>query len=207
MNIAKSGSASDRPDVTRQRWLLVCSTQRGRKPSSRAETAPLEHQLLHGQAQRVHFPKGQRGRRAPLQILGRTLHEHTPQRYSSGLGLYDLRGPEPRARQDELLGAARDRTKRASFLLSLNSPNSALGRFSESTSPLQSNVEQKRRLELADWTGRQVRKGKRGLIPEHIAPILESLEVNTQHWVKTVENHGSLFHRLVARADDMARKL
>ena len=104
-------------------------------------------------------------------------------------------------------GAARDRTKRASFLLSLNSPNSALGRFSESTSPLQSNVEQKRRLELADWTGRQVRKGKRGLIPEHIAPILESLEVNTQHWVKTVENHGSLFHRLVARADDMARKL
>lgn len=97
-------------------------------------------------------------------------------------------------RQETLLEKARDRTKRAGFLVSLNSPSSPLGRFSESTY-----------LELADWTGRQVRSGKRGVIPEHILPILESLEVNTQCWVKTVERYGSLFHRLVARAEDMAK--
>lgn len=97
-------------------------------------------------------------------------------------------------RQETLLQGARNRAKRAGFLVSLNSPNSPLGRFSEATY-----------LELADWTGRQTRAGKRGAIPEHISPILESLEVNTESWVKTVEAYGSLFHRLVAPAFDMAK--
>jgi REP element-mobilizing transposase RayT len=100
--------------------------------------------------------------------------------------------------QEELLAEARERAKRASFLASLNGsplgPDSPLGRISESTY-----------LELVDWTGRQVRAGKRGTIPDHILPILEGLDVNTAHWVKTVEQYGSLFHRLVARAEDMAK--
>ena len=98
--------------------------------------------------------------------------------------------PRIRARGE----GARDRTKRAGFLLSLNSPNSALGRFSESTY-----------LELADWTGRQFRKGKRGTIPEHISPSLERLKVNTQLWGQDRGASGSLFHRLVAPAFDMAK--
>jgi len=97
-------------------------------------------------------------------------------------------------RQEALMATARAQAKRAGFLVSLNSPDSPLSRLSEA-----------RYLELADWTGRQVREGKRGAIPEHILPILESLEVNTQSWVKTVERYGSLFHRLVARAEDMAK--
>jgi REP element-mobilizing transposase RayT len=114
---------------------------------------------------------------------------------------YDLRQQKGEALtepQQALLAEARRRAERARFLVSLSdSPlgtDSPLGRFSESTY-----------LELLDWTGRQVREGKRGVIPDHILPILESLDVNTERWVKTVEHYGSLFHRLVACAEEMAK--
>jgi hypothetical protein len=107
-------------------------------------------------------------------------------------------GPQPRARQEALLAAAHGRAKRASGLVAFRdsplSPDSPLVGLSESSY-----------LELVDWTGRQVRAGKRGTIPDHISPILEGLDINTERWVKTVEQYGSLFHRLVARAEDMAK--
>ena len=97
-------------------------------------------------------------------------------------------------RQDTPLVKTRDRPKGDGFWIALNRPSPPLGLFTDSTHP-----------ELADWPGRQDRSGKRGVIPEHILPSLESLEGNTQCWVKTVERYGSLFHRLVARAEDMAK--
>jgi len=97
-------------------------------------------------------------------------------------------------RQAALLAAARQRAKRADWLVSFNGADSPLRGTCASTY-----------LELADWTGRQVRKGKRGAIPGHILPILQDLDINTDRWVKTVERYGSLFHRLVARAEEMAK--
>ena len=55
-------------------------------------------------------------------------------------------------------------------------------------------------LEVLDRTGRIVRAGKRGVIPAEIRPILERLEIDTEHWVGTVCNFGRLFHRVAGNA-------
>ena len=46
-------------------------------------------------------------------------------------------------------------------------------------------------LELLDWTGRQVREGKRGAIPSSLAPILERLQLDASKWVDAVESFHS----------------
>ena len=46
-------------------------------------------------------------------------------------------------------------------------------------------------LQLLDWTGRQIRSGKRGAIPKHLAPILERLDMSPDFWVDYVRQ----FHK------------
>jgi REP element-mobilizing transposase RayT len=58
-------------------------------------------------------------------------------------------------------------------------------------------------LELLDWTGRQIKAGKRGAIPAHLAPILKRLSVEVDAWLRMVESFGSLFWRVVGRVDAM----
>jgi hypothetical protein len=58
-------------------------------------------------------------------------------------------------------------------------------------------------LSLLDWTGRELRAGKRGVIPGHLAPILDRLAVNRDGWLETVENFGRWFKRVVGRADSL----
>ena len=41
-------------------------------------------------------------------------------------------------------------------------------------------------LEMLDWTGRQIRTGKRGSIPAHLAPILKRLSLEVDGWVRMV---------------------
>jgi hypothetical protein len=59
-------------------------------------------------------------------------------------------------------------------------------------------------LELLDCTGRQVREGKRGAIPGHLAPVLERLGVDSANWLETVCRFGSWFHRVVGKVESMA---
>jgi hypothetical protein len=49
-------------------------------------------------------------------------------------------------------------------------------------------------LRLLDWTGRQIRKDKVGVIPKECAPILESLECSVETWVDFVRNFRKRFH-------------
>jgi hypothetical protein len=56
-------------------------------------------------------------------------------------------------------------------------------------------------LELLDWTGRQIHAKKRGVIPAHLRPILERLDLKIDAWVDNVENYDSLFRRLAATID------
>jgi hypothetical protein len=44
-------------------------------------------------------------------------------------------------------------------------------------------------LSLLDWTGRRIRKGKRGTIPEHLAPILQRLEWDDTTWIEAVTDY------------------
>ena len=65
-------------------------------------------------------------------------------------------------------------------------------------------------LSFVDWTGREIRVGKRGAIPEYLSNILDRLPINQAHWLQTVQGYGGLFHRVVGRMDammDMARFL
>ena len=48
-------------------------------------------------------------------------------------------------------------------------------------------------LTLLKWTGQQLRAGKRGTIPDQIAPILERSGVIGEGWVETVRQFGRRF--------------
>jgi len=61
-------------------------------------------------------------------------------------------------------------------------------------------------LKLLDWTGRQIRRGKRGSIPAHLAPIFERLRIDDAKWVTTVKTLGRTFHRAVGRAESLMAK-
>jgi hypothetical protein len=64
-------------------------------------------------------------------------------------------------------------------------------------------IELTKYLSLLDWTGRELRAGKRGVIPDHLAPILERLAGNGEGWVETVRNFGTWFKRAVGRAESL----
>ena len=51
-------------------------------------------------------------------------------------------------------------------------------------------------LKLLDWSGRQVVEGKRGAIPEDLAPILQRLGISSENWLTLALEFGRLFHRV-----------
>jgi hypothetical protein len=51
-------------------------------------------------------------------------------------------------------------------------------------------------LELVDWTGRQMVKGKSNM-PAHLPPILTRLGIDEANWLPLVTGFGRLFHRVV----------
>ncbi len=59
------------------------------------------------------------------------------------------------------------------------------------------------RCEPLDWTGRQLRAGSRGMIPDPLAPILERLGVNGDGWLETVRHFGRWFKRAAGRGDSL----
>jgi hypothetical protein len=48
-------------------------------------------------------------------------------------------------------------------------------------------------LQLLDWTGRQIRKDKVGVIPKDCATILERLDCNADTWIDSVKNFRKRF--------------
>jgi hypothetical protein len=58
-------------------------------------------------------------------------------------------------------------------------------------------------LELVDWTGRQIRRSKRGAIPKHLAPILTRLGMDASVWCDVVAKFGRSFKRAVGTADHL----
>jgi REP element-mobilizing transposase RayT len=59
-------------------------------------------------------------------------------------------------------------------------------------------------LRLLDWTGRQIRRDKRGAIPADLAPILKRLHVAGDAWLDQVQHFGRWFRRAVGRASTLA---
>ncbi|PHS14047.1 MAG: transposase [Kangiella sp.] len=66
-------------------------------------------------------------------------------------------------------------------------------------------IERESYLELVDYTGKAIRSGKRGAIPENLKPILIRLSINPAHWVSTVSTYKQAFGKVVgsiAKLDD-----
>jgi len=61
------------------------------------------------------------------------------------------------------------------------------------------DVSEDQYLELLDWTGRQIRAGKRGHISPHLRPVLERLDLDVEAWVDNVQRYGGLFYRVAGK--------
>ena len=59
-------------------------------------------------------------------------------------------------------------------------------------------------LTLLDWTGRQVRRDKRGHIPQELAPILDRLNIVPENWLDTVTDFGQTFRTAAGRYESLA---
>ncbi|NCD33333.1 MAG: transposase [Spartobacteria bacterium] len=59
-------------------------------------------------------------------------------------------------------------------------------------------------LELVDLTGRRLTAVKRGQIDEQLLPILQSLQIDADNWLHTVEQYGRLFCRVAGRLENIA---
>jgi hypothetical protein len=58
-------------------------------------------------------------------------------------------------------------------------------------------------LQLVDWTGRRLREGKRGAIPNDEPSVLQSLDPTSQRWAMRVNAIGSGYWRVVGEAQNL----
>ncbi|TWT84858.1 hypothetical protein CA13_63390 [Planctomycetes bacterium CA13] len=61
-------------------------------------------------------------------------------------------------------------------------------------------------LELLDWTGRQLHRNKVGKIPDHLAPILSRIGLDTHGWCDIVKKFGRVFKRAAGTPESLARE-
>jgi hypothetical protein len=81
----------------------------------------------------------------------------------------------------------------ADWLVSLDGPDAPFGALLGETEYLW----------LVDWTGRQLREDKPGVIDPRVAPILQSLGLDTEQWAKTVRGYRKLFWQAAGNGDSL----
>jgi hypothetical protein len=59
-------------------------------------------------------------------------------------------------------------------------------------------------LQILDTTGRCIKDGKKGYIPEDLSPILLRMNLDQDHWLETVQKYGSKFYRVIGCVERMA---
>ncbi len=55
-------------------------------------------------------------------------------------------------------------------------------------------------IQLVDWTGRQIKAGKRGCISSEIPPIIERLKINPSAWLQNCEALENIYYRVIGSA-------
>jgi len=58
-------------------------------------------------------------------------------------------------------------------------------------------------IQLFDWTGRQIKAGKRGFISDKVPPILGRLNINTAAWLNNCQGLERQYHRVIGSATHM----
>jgi hypothetical protein len=61
-------------------------------------------------------------------------------------------------------------------------------------------------LQLLDWTGRQWRSDKRGLIPAALLPIFQRLQVDASRWATLVADFPRLFRSAAGRVESLMKE-
>jgi hypothetical protein len=61
-------------------------------------------------------------------------------------------------------------------------------------------------VQFVDWTGRQIRSGKKGRIPKEAAPILDRIGYSSELWVDVVKRFGKIFSRAAGRPESLAQE-
>ena len=56
-------------------------------------------------------------------------------------------------------------------------------------------------IELVDYTGRCYKEGKSGRMSDELSPIMERLNLDTEHWVENIQKYGKLFYRIAGQVD------
>lgn len=59
-------------------------------------------------------------------------------------------------------------------------------------------------LKLLDWTARQKRAGKRGVVPADVAPILDRLGLTSDAWLNVTGDFGERYSYAAGTASSMA---
>jgi hypothetical protein len=59
---------------------------------------------------------------------------------------------------------------------------------------------------MLEWTGRELKEGKRDPIPAGLSGILQRLHVRAETWTETVKQFGRWFHRVAGRAETVQRR-
>ncbi|WP_018690881.1 transposase [Algicola sagamiensis] len=57
--------------------------------------------------------------------------------------------------------------------------------------------------ELVDWTGRSIRADKSGVIPQHIQPILDRINISSHQWIQTISHIEYQFSHAIGLVDKM----
>ena len=60
-------------------------------------------------------------------------------------------------------------------------------------------------LKLVDWTGRILRRGKRGAISTELPPILARTGIEPDHWLQEMQHYGRWYYRAVGSANALQR--
>jgi REP element-mobilizing transposase RayT len=58
-------------------------------------------------------------------------------------------------------------------------------------------------LQLVDWTGRSIRKDKRGAIDELLPPILQRLNIDAEAWIESMRPQGNVFGRAMGKLNHL----
>ncbi|TWU59470.1 hypothetical protein Poly51_22580 [Rubripirellula tenax] len=61
-------------------------------------------------------------------------------------------------------------------------------------------------LELLDWTGKQLRRDKVGVIPDHLGPILTRIGLDACGWCDVVSRFGRMFKRAAGTPESLAQE-
>lgn len=59
------------------------------------------------------------------------------------------------------------------------------------------NISYRDYLELVDWTGRMLRKDKRGSIPNAVPPIMQRICISGNAWTREIKYYGKWYYRAV----------